>query len=70
MMAADDEHFHPAQTLFPAVHVAVHPPPFLVHTSQDSDSPHETSVQGGHHNPEWMARFHTQKNIFLVKTER
>ena len=24
----------------------------------------------GHHNPEWMARFHTQKNIFLTETKR
>ena len=42
MIVADDEHFHPAQTLFPAVHVAVHPPPLVVHSTQES--PHASTA--------------------------
>ena len=50
MIVADDEHSHPAQTLFPAVHVAVHPLP-LVHSTQEP--PHAStaalSEQGSAH---------------------
>ena len=31
---------------------------------------HNTLGLRGHHNSEWMARFHTQKNIFLAETKR